>query len=1005
MLRLRRRLRYRAVRPLADVASYSASEMSEVPYGLKRQPFKAAASGADVFVGPQTAKVMQSTKKALASPDAVVAVIGPAGTGKTTLVKRALGTITGDKQVIHIARMQLGHDEVLELLLEAVGATEIPASMLKQFRLFQQLCVEKANAGVRTMILVEDAVRIGEDALAELEALTAADGLDNGGANLVLMGDPTLGKLLHTDSLVRLRQRLRLYQKVQPLAAAEMQGYLKHSFRMAGGEFDLLFGEDAGTCFHALSAGIPRIVNNLVDSVLDAAAESKLSRIDVETIRRVAEEQYGLTADMPRNPENTGQAADAAPEAVRSASPVPNEAPSAGKPAIPAPADPGKARVAPETARQAPAAADTKAAPPSVSETDAERASEPRPTRSAESAVHGSPTKQQSVSGESAAAAADCPETSTGSAGDELELVQDTLPDLAVLAPDMAGSTNGKAAPDGEEIPTLFSSQTVDTGKVAPKPDDAGKEKGRPKPGPAAKISDTRTAPRSKAQTSATEFSTKPKSPADAADAQPSHRPNPEPSGQKSDAGQPRRPAQAVPASRADASPAPRPKGEPPADKSDTGPVPHPKPKRPAEKADIGKTPPPRAPAAAGKPAAAGPVSQPASRSRATAARPQANGDAAKAAKATPRPQAPAAKATAGSSGNGATKKGVATAAERPPTTGKGDDNKPDWERDPTLAELRPDFAALEQAMAEFADGDEKAPAPAPAAPHAQKVSKVELRDPTMPALPEITLDSAIEEKIAEETAARDRADGPRPGDDVPIEAAIEKPAGGTATKNPVPSKPAAQAENQPTAESTRADEELDRIAAGLARAKTIEDVDDKMAETLFGEEFSAIAAQIAANPPPEYLEAMAESAAEEEKEKQKEKTPAPGPQSSTDSKPAQGGPKTELEQQFMEVYGEDALNVDIGADEPRAGLDLSASQRLATVRALNTDGGNRAGHSSAAKSTPSPAGPPPDPIEDQITTSLTQTMRTLQATTRPANDDDDEGERKGGFFRRFRRS
>ena len=44
-----------------------------------------------------------------------------------------------------------------------------------------------------------------------------------------------------------------------------------------------------------------------------------------------------------------------------------------------------------------------------------------------------------------------------------------------------------------------------------------------------------------------------------------------------------------------------------------------------------------------------------------------------------------------------------------------------------------------------------------------------------------------------------------------------------------------------------KADAELEKIAAELARAKTIEDVNDKMAETLFGEELSLIAAQVVA--------------------------------------------------------------------------------------------------------------------------------------------------------------
>ena len=59
--------------------------MYENQFGLKKRPFRANASGTDVFVGPQAARTMSGLKKALSAPDAVVTVSGPVGIGKTTL--------------------------------------------------------------------------------------------------------------------------------------------------------------------------------------------------------------------------------------------------------------------------------------------------------------------------------------------------------------------------------------------------------------------------------------------------------------------------------------------------------------------------------------------------------------------------------------------------------------------------------------------------------------------------------------------------------------------------------------------------------------------------------------------------------------------------------------------------------------------------------------------------------------------------------------------------------
>jgi hypothetical protein len=292
-------------------------------------------------------------------------------------------------------------------------------------------------------------------------------------------------------------------------------------------------------------------------------------------------------------------------------------------------------------------------------------------------------------------------------------------------------------------------------------------------------------------------------------------------------------------------------------------------------------------------------------------------------------------------------------------------DDTPDWDRDPTLAELRPDLDALERAMAIAHGRDpdatgEAVPAPEP---EQKKPPKVEIED-----IPEITLDDSINRKV--DMAALERKQRLEQEGIVEAEKA-------DADKASVAAEERAR-EKKSTAE-------LEKIAEGLARAKTIEDVDDKMAETLFGEELSVAAAAVAAR--------VAEEAAAKASEK-----PAAAPPR----------PKSELEKEFENVWGETPgieVSIDSGIEDQKGGLDISASQRLATVRALNT-GNPDAPAAKASRAPPAPAARP-DPIEEQITTSLTQTMKALKVNPDPAaiNDDDDDDERKGGFFSRFRRS
>jgi len=272
--------------------------MYESHFGLKKRPFRALATGNDVFIGPQAATTMAGLKKVLSTPDAIVSVSGPIGVGKTTIVNRAVNAIGEQRLIVSLGRIHLGHDEVLELLLEEMGADSIPASTVQRFTRFRRMLQDYSVKKTRVIIVVEDATRIGADAIAELEALTATDAGVSEGANIVLMGEQ-LEDLLGATAMSRLQQRLRLRLSIQPLSSNELHGYFKHCFRLAGNDFDTLFEQGTSELLYTLSNGIPRIANNLVESALTSATEDRKERVTVELLRVVAADEYGLDVGEP----------------------------------------------------------------------------------------------------------------------------------------------------------------------------------------------------------------------------------------------------------------------------------------------------------------------------------------------------------------------------------------------------------------------------------------------------------------------------------------------------------------------------------------------------------------------------------------------------------------------------------------------------------------------------------------------------------------------------------
>jgi general secretion pathway protein A len=165
--------------------------------------------------------------------------------------------------------------------------------------------------------------------------------------------------------------------------------------------------------------------------------------------------------------------------------------------------------------------------------------------------------------------------------------------------------------------------------------------------------------------------------------------------------------------------------------------------------------------------------------------------------------------------------------------------------------------------------------------------------------------------------------------------------------------------------------EELNRMAAELEKTQSLEEMSDKLAETLFGsEELEAISLQIREETAPEEPNLVAlEPAAVAGIANPVDAPATPAPQVAKPA-PAQApaAPKPPV--------------------APKPAASIAAGSHPATTAAPP-----------ATKT-----GPQPEPIENQFNTSMTATLKTLNNHSNPpSNDDDDDEESSGGLLGRLK--
>ena len=126
-------------------------------FGLEKQPFRAIAQGDEVYVGPRQARALANLKIALAVPDAIAAVTGPVGVGKTTLVNRVLDLVAPKRTVARVGRTPMTAEELLEHLLAEFGISTAGSGRIERLRTLRQFFKDCGATRVRAIVLVEDA--------------------------------------------------------------------------------------------------------------------------------------------------------------------------------------------------------------------------------------------------------------------------------------------------------------------------------------------------------------------------------------------------------------------------------------------------------------------------------------------------------------------------------------------------------------------------------------------------------------------------------------------------------------------------------------------------------------------------------------------------------------------------------------------------------------------------------------------------------------------------------
>jgi len=265
--------------------------MYESFYHLSGKPFQLNPDPSFFFGSRGHKRALAYLQYGLYQGEGFIVITGDVGAGKTTLVRSLLQQL--DDAVFVAAQLvstQLDADNILRSVANAFGITPRGLNKAEILAEIEQFLRRLARERKRALLIVDEAQNLPSNTVEELRMLSNYQGAGVAPLQSFLIGQPELRKLMRSQDMQQLRQRVIASYHLGPLDRAETESYIKHRLAHVGWNNDPGFDAAAFDAIFAFTKGIPRRINMLCNRLLLAGYLAEAHRLDGSDVEAVTAE-------------------------------------------------------------------------------------------------------------------------------------------------------------------------------------------------------------------------------------------------------------------------------------------------------------------------------------------------------------------------------------------------------------------------------------------------------------------------------------------------------------------------------------------------------------------------------------------------------------------------------------------------------------------------------------------------------------------------------------------
>ena len=263
--------------------------MHDSPFHFPEAPFKTTPDPKFYYTNQVFKNAWTTLRFGIYARKGFIVITGEPGTGKTTLLRRAMRDFGSNIKTAYITDTLVGGTDLLHVMFADLALGDSSQNRAAITKRLNDYLLEQFEQGNTVALLVDEAQKLSLEGLEELRCLGNLETDRDKLLQIVLAGQPELDQKLDLPELRQLKQRIALRCQLKPITHDEVRDYMDSRLHIIGYTSENLFEASAIEKIACYSNGIPRLINTICDNAFVVAYSRSARKVTAAMIDTVAE--------------------------------------------------------------------------------------------------------------------------------------------------------------------------------------------------------------------------------------------------------------------------------------------------------------------------------------------------------------------------------------------------------------------------------------------------------------------------------------------------------------------------------------------------------------------------------------------------------------------------------------------------------------------------------------------------------------------------------------------